>query len=94
MKNWNAGVVLLVATVLISLFTLALGYLPVAESLRAMQSQAARGGASQGALSIVGLVKPLLLMGAFAGMTLLVVNMSNAWQRRRKTSPLDTAPGR
>ncbi|PYE48347.1 hypothetical protein [Deinococcus yavapaiensis] len=85
MSTRNAGLILLLATLVTTLLILALGSLPAADNLRA--TPAAEGHAElepQGLLRLAGLVKPLLFMGFSAGLTLLILKGWNGRSRVRK----------
>ncbi len=85
MSTRNAGLILLLATLITTLLILALGALPVADALRA--TPAAEGHAElepQGLLRLAGLVKPLLFMGFSGALSLLILKGWNSRSRVRK----------
>ena len=88
MNTRHPGLILLLATLITTLLILALGYLPLADTLR--DTPAAGEGhatmAPQGLLRLAGLVKPLLFMAVSGGFTLLILNLWNRWGRRTRRS--------
>ena len=85
MNNRHPGLILLLATLVTTLLILALGYLPVADTLRATAA-AGEGHAEmqpQGLLRLLGLVKPIFLTAVAGGLTLLVLNGWNGLVRKK-----------
>ncbi|MFC4637680.1 hypothetical protein [Deinococcus hohokamensis] len=85
MSTRNAGLILLFATLITTLLILAMGSLPMADTLRA--TPVVEGHAElepQGLLRLAGLVKPLLFMGFSGGLTLLFLNGWNSRSQVRK----------
>ncbi|MFC4455175.1 hypothetical protein [Deinococcus sonorensis] len=82
MSTRNVGLILLLAPLITPLPILALGSLPVADTLRATPAAAGHTTLEpQGLLRLAGLVKPLLFMGCSGGLALLILNGSNSLSR-------------